>query len=276
MADLSIAGSLGDAFMASLDAPFFAIPIDEAGMTLGSNGRVMSLMVAEGAPDLSASYDVDATFPVFGGNTPSGAPFGVGICLSPSFFNQLLKSIVESGSLSSEITDLDSLALNAASLSLLLPGLEMLPPTTPMKLVLAPELAPLMTGAPGPQGELGELLLPHLRVDVRGTDDTVYASLVVDIRAGLDMEVDEEGSLTMLLAPPLREDVMVTLLHTSVGGNEAIIQSFVPNLVADALPDIAGALGSFPLPSVLGLELSIIETAREGAFFSIYADLLAP
>ncbi len=276
LADLSIAGSLGDAFMASLDAPFFAIPIDEAGMTLGSDGRVMSLMLAEGAPDLSASYHVDATFPVFDGNTPSGAPFGVGICLSPSFFNQLLKSIVEGGSLSSEITDLDSLALNAASLSLLLPGLEMLPPTTPMKLVLAPELAPLMTGAPGPKGELGELLLPHLRVDVRGTDDMVYASLVVDIRAGLDMVVDGEGKLTMVLAPPLPEDVMVMLLHTSVGGNEAIIESFVPNLIADALPDMAGALGSFPLPSLLGLELNIIETARQGAFFSIYADLLAP
>jgi hypothetical protein len=45
-------------------------------------------------------------------------------------------------------------------------------------------------------------------------------------------------------------------------------------LVPELFPTLAGSLGSFPIPTFLGFELSPVEAGKAGDFLAIYADLV--
>ena len=51
------------------------------------------------------------------------------------------------------------------------------------------------------------------------------------------------------------------------------VEALLPHIVGSFLPSLAGGLGSFPLPSFLGLSLEVVEVARNGEMLTIYADL---
>jgi len=52
-----------------------------------------------------------------------------------------------------------------------------------------------------------------------------------------------------------------------------VIQALLGLVIPDLFPDLASSLASFPLPSFLGLDLSLVEISRNGEFMSIFADL---
>ena len=91
-------------------------------------------MPPEGAPVLTGTYDVPGAFPVLPDTTPTaGDPYGIGLAISLSSFNQLLGGMAECGAMSLEITELalfgpDPVPITAGLLTFMVPEFANLDP----------------------------------------------------------------------------------------------------------------------------------------------------
>lgn len=291
LSNVSITGPVGEALGVNLEAPLFDVLEDNAGLTLGSNVRVTSSVGAgpgqcqppAGAPNLLASHHVAESFPSFGGTTPGGVPYHLGIAISTSAFNQLLKAQIECGLLRIELSELSieggqPLPLTAGTLGLLIPELAFLPPETPMRIRLIPTLAPFLTGNAGPGGELGELRVGQYTIELVsvGPNDELSVMLAgaLDFRAGLDMDFDDvTASLVVGIGSVTAQDVDVAIVYNGINTNETTLALTLPSLVAALLPELGSNLGAFPIPSLLGLSLHGVEVSRSGAFYSLFTNL---
>lgn len=291
LADISISGPIGDALQVNFESPLFAVTEDNAGVTLGSDARITSSIGTGpgqctppfGTPDLNASFHVSEPFPTFGALTPGGLPYHLAVAISTSAFNQLLKSQIECGLLRTSLTEADFgtglMPLTAGTLLLFLPTLSGFDPATPMRIDLKPTLAPFMTGNAGPGGELGELVIPQLEIEVH-IDDGMHpgnSGLIIkgtiDAKAGLDLAFDAlTSSLTFTVGTV--GDIQIAFLKNNVGANEANVITVLGFILPDLLPSLGDGLGAFPLPSFFGLSLEGVEVTRTGQFYSLYADLL--
>ena len=279
--DVAIGAPIGQALGVDFESPFFAITEDTAGVTFGSNARITALNRAAGAPNLTASYHVDAQFPTFGASTPVQAlPYDLGLCISTSALNQLLKAEVQSGLLAADITQVNvgggTIPLTAAVLRLFVPEFGALDPELPVTIRVRPTLAPIVTGNPGPNGELAELRISQVLVEVVSAaagGETSYVRIAVDAHAGLDLTFDDSSrGLVFALAPPRATDVTLTLLANPIGVNESRLRAAVPALLARLLPGLGGSLGSFPTPQLLGLQARGVEVSRSGPFICLFLD----
>lgn len=296
LAGVNISGPVGEALNSELDAPLFQVAETNAGITLGSNARfVANIGTGVGqctppaaAPDLAASYHVAQPFPSFGANTPQGVPYDIGLGISSSGFNQLLKSQIECGLLVAEITELDlfgtgtPLPVTAGLLSAFVPQLANFDPTSPARIELAPTIAPLITGAPGPLGELALLKVAQLNmkvfmtvVDAEGIPlELEIADIMLDADIGLDLDFDAgSNSLVFLLAEPDPSFVSAKSIENPLGEDLSSLEALLPFVVSSFLPSLAGGLGSFPVPSFLGLSLDVVEVTKNGEMLTLYADL---
>jgi hypothetical protein len=277
---VEIAGPIGDALGVSLEAPLFDIFMDADGLTFGSDARITATLPDPAAVDLTASYHVDQAFPVFGTLAPNGSPFGLGICISASAFNQLLKAEIESGLLISTISELDlgggPTPVTAGLLASILPAFGVLDPAILLQLDIYPAVAPFVTGEVGPAGELATLHLAHLEVSIVPVADpsVILARVAVDAIVGMDA-VFSSGELTFAITPPTPQDLTFTLLENPLFANEAILNLLIPQLLSLTLADVGDSLGTFPLPDFLGLQLSLVDIDRNGEFISLYLDLNA-
>src|SRR5262249_23031413 len=148
-----------------LDAPFFEAVEDPVGITLGSDAKFTvsvgngpgQCIPPPGAPTFTASYAPASTFPTFGANTPvGGIPYGLGITLNTCAFNQLLPGQTECGLMLSSLTQIDldgaggnpPLNITSSLLSFIIPEFGQLPANTPLRIDIAPTLAPIITGNP--------------------------------------------------------------------------------------------------------------------------------
>ena len=279
LAGISIAGPIGEAIGVSLEAPLFDVVEDPAGITLGSDARITALMPTPGAPDLTASYHVPEAFPALGATTPvAGAPYGLGITISSSAFNQLLKAETESGLLRTSLTEIDigagPLPLTPANLATFLPQLGSMAPDTQLRLDILPTLAPVVTGQTGPLGELADLRMGHVLANLVKTDNNqVLVSVAVDARVGLNLDF-VGGQLNFLVGELQPANLGVTLLVNRIGANDGQLTSLLRYLVPQLFPLLAGSLGSFPIPAFFGMDLSPVEVGKAGDFLAIYADLV--
>jgi hypothetical protein len=284
---IEIAGPIGEGLNVVLDAPLFQVAEDATGITLGSDARVLSqvgspgCMPPAGTPDLDASYHVPEPFPGFGANTPGGVPYDLGIAIATSAFNQLLKAQIECGLLQTDLTEFDvgtgtPLLLTAGLLGLLLPEFRALPPDLPLVARIQPSLAPALTGNAGPLGELTELRMGQLTVDLRDEPSlgtTSYLKLVVDFRVGLDFDF-VGGELLPTISAVDENDVLASVASSWFGTvTPEDIQFAVPILIQGALPILSSSLGSFPIPSFFGFQLAPVEVGLNGEFLAIFADL---
>lgn len=144
LAGISVAGPVGDAVSATLDAPFTRINEKADGIAFQADSRFstnigtgagQSQPVA-GAPTLPATFVVPGSFPTLGATTPAGDPYGLGLVISASSFNQLLGSMAECGSLNPTVTEFSGVPITSSLLSLLVPAFSKLPANTPMKIVV--------------------------------------------------------------------------------------------------------------------------------------------
>lgn len=295
LAGVDISGPVGQALNSELDAPFFQVAETSTGITLGSDARFLTNIGTEqgectppaGAPDLTASYHVSQPFPSFGVTAPSGAAYDIGLGISSSGFNQLLRSMVECGLLIASITEIDlfntgtPLPLTAGLLAAFIPSLGYLDANAPASINIAPTIAPLITGAPGPAGELALLKIAqlNLKVIVTITDPTgdvplEAADLMLDADVGINLSFDSQsGTLVFELAEPDPSYISAKSVANPLNEDLSSVEALMPHIVASFLPELAGGLGSFPLPSFLGVNLDVIEVARNGEMLTIYADL---
>jgi hypothetical protein len=278
---IEIAGPIGDAIGVSLETPLFAVDEDTGGITFGSDSRVLANLPDPDAPDLLASYHIDEPFPVFTSSlAPNGTPYEMAMCISTSSFNQLMRAEIESGLLRMVFAEFDfgtGLApISAGLLSQVVPEFAFLDPAELLRFELRPTLAPVMTGDLGPNGELALLEVSHLVVAILPlVGDKAFVELAVDLQLGLDFSF-AGSSLSVALGALSPSEVQQTILTNRMGTNEITLNILTPLLLGLALPELSSSLGSFPLPSFLGLELGIVDIDRNGEFVSLFFDLSVP
>jgi len=290
LAGISISGTIGQALETQLDAPLFEVAEDPNGITLGSDTRVTSsagtgpgqCQPPKGAPDLAGSFAVSESFQNFPNATPvGGLPYNLGLEISSSAFNQLLKAQVECGLLRAELREFDlgsgPIPLTAGTLALLIPEFASIDPATPLVIKLTPTLSPFLTGNTGPNGEIGEIRVGQYLADVVADTNLPigYLRIAIDFRAGLGMSFD---NATHQLAFSIGEvdpaDVTVAILDNFINTSESPLLLALPTLLSAQLPSIGAGLAGFPLPSFFGLQLQGVEVSRNGSFYALFANLL--
>ena len=294
---VDISGPVGQALNTELDAPFFQVVETNDGITLGSNSRFLTnIGTGPGqcsppvsSPDLAASYHVAQPFPSFATTTPQGSSYDIGLGISSSGFNQLLRSQVECGLLVATISEIDLFGtgtpapLTSGLLGAFIPWVASLGSDHPARIEIAPTLAPLITGAPGPAGELALLKIAQLNlkvwVDVVTTNGVLpveAVDMMLDADVGIDLGFDSgTSSLVFSLAEPPPSAITIKSVENPLGDDLSAVDALLPHVVTSFLPALAGGLGSFPLPSFLGLNMDVVEVTRNGEMLTVYADLAA-
>jgi hypothetical protein len=276
LAGISIAGPIGEALGGVLDAPIAAVEEDTSGATLVADAAFYATTPVPGAPDLPASYTVEETLPSFGALTPvQSLPYGMAFALSTSALNQLLKAQIEGGLLRTDVTEFGGAPLTAGTLSLLIPQLTTFDPAEPVAIRVRPTLAPVFTGAPGPNGELAELKIASLGVEmVFSAINAVFIALQVDLDAGVDLAFTPAG-LEFSIATPQASAIGMTVVQNLVGANEGLLVFAFRQLFPQFAPELENAIEAFPIPSFLGLDLQPVEVARlPGGFLGLFANLV--
>lgn len=296
LAQISIAGSVGDAVNAHLDAPFTQITEGATALDMRSNADFYATVGTNpgdcakvpGAPTLPQTYDVPGTYPTLGNTTPTGAPYGLGMVISSSTFNQLLGAMTECGLLNQDITELDlagtPLPVTSTLLAGLVPQFSTLPANTPMKIRVTPKVAPFLTGGAGPNGESSELKLAGLWIEFietrAGTPggptvDIPWLRLSVSSPLGFELDFDEAaGTLAPTITAGPSSSVQAKVIDNNIGANTASIETLFPALFPTFVSGLSSSFAAFPLPSFLGLNVDVVELARQGSSFVLYANLL--
>ena len=292
LANISIAGPIGDTLQVNLDTPLFDVLEDNAGITLGSDTRFVATPVAgtpapgecaqvPNAPNLAASYHVTEAFPSFGANTPGGSPYNLAISISTSAFNQLLKAQIECGLLQTSLTEIDIggglQPLTAGLLKLFMPTLSGFDSALPMRIDLKPTMAPFLTGNGGPGGEIGEIRIPQLIMEIHIDDGLHPGDTGLIIRGALDMTAGlglsfVNGALTFSVSNVT--GLTIAFLTNNVTANETQLTTVLNFLLPTALPALGDGLGAFPLPEFFGLLLDGVEVSRNGQFYTLFTNLV--
>jgi hypothetical protein len=291
LGEISIAGSVGEAVQAHLDAPFTSIEETASAIDFRADADFYATPGATptdcapvpGAPDLAATYDVPGAYPSLGATTPAGDQYGLGLVISASAFNQLLGAMTECGILNQTVTEFAlgggaPLPITSSLLAAIAPEFgTALPAGTPMYVKVTPTVAPFLTSDAGPNGEPAELMLANLEIDfVQDTaeGEVSWLKLAVDAPLGFALEYDAEaGVLTPTITPPAGTDVTARVVTNKVGADEPSIETVFPNLFPMFVSGVADTFSAFPLPNFLGLDLNVLEVARDGNYFVLYANL---
>ncbi|MFW2389393.1 MAG: hypothetical protein ACN4G0_13720, partial [Polyangiales bacterium] len=185
LAGIDIAGEVGNAVGVTLDAPFHAITTDSTGIVLNADASFVASVgtgpgqcdAPYGTIDLTESFVIPSGPPTFGPTAPGGDPYSLGLSISSSAFNQLFKGMVECGLMQIDVTEVEfsgfTLPLTTNIMALLgVPQFQtVLGVNTPLVIQIRPMMAPFLTGNPGPDGEMVELGLPHLIMEIVDPSD---------------------------------------------------------------------------------------------------------
>ena len=284
---IEITGPIGSGFGVDLSTPVFNVPEDTAGVTIASHSIMSTLNPAPGAPTYAETLVIPSTFPtsqLASGTTPGGLVYDLAISISDSAFNQILASQVESGLLAASITEIalnpgdPPLPLTAGLLSFIFPEFAALPPALPLTLKISPTLAPAVTGNTGAAGEVSELAISHLLIDlVSGPvgSETLHARLATDMLTAFDLTVDPSGAIVPALSEPNPANVGVTLLDNPLCLQESQVQAVIPQLLVPLVPSFSSLLAPIPLPEFFGLQPTPIEISRVGDHAGVFMSVVA-
>jgi hypothetical protein len=167
--------------------------------------------------------------------------------------------------------------ITSTLLSLIVPEFAKLPPNTPLRIDIAPTLAPIVTGNAGPAGELTELKIAQVTMEViEPGPEIVWLRGALDARLGMNLAFLPDGSgLAITLSQPQTSDITIAVVENPLGASESQVETVLPALVSPLIPQLAGALSGFPLPQFFGLTLQGVEVSRTGQFMALYANLAA-
>lgn len=291
LGEISIAGSVGEAIKTNLDAPFTQINETADAIDFRADANFSSTFgtgptdcaPVPGAPDLDATYAVDGTYPSLGATTPGGDPYGLGLVIASTSFNQLLGSMTECGIINQTVTEIDFLGsmvpINSSILAAIVPQFgTKLPPGTPMRIEVVPTVAPFLTDELGPNGETAELNLANLQIKFMenraGVGDINHLTLSVDAPLGFELAYDPVAEvLAPQITAPSAAAVKARVVDNSIGATEPTIEALFPTLFPSFVSALGSSFAAFPLPSFLGLGLEVLEVQRAGNYFVLYANL---
>jgi hypothetical protein len=291
LGEISIAGSVGEAVKANLDAPFTQINETADAIDFRANADFYSTfgtgptdcVAPPGAPNLDATYDLPGAYPNLGATTPSGDPYGLGLVIAGSAFNQLLGSMTECGILNQTVTEISlggpPLPITSSLLAFLAPQFATkLPAGTPMRIEVVPTAAPFLSADAGPNGETAELNLANLHIKFienrAGIGDLTHLTLAVDAPLGFDLAYDPvAGVLAPQITAPPAGLVKARVVDNGIEVGEPAIEALFPTLFPTFVSALGSSFAAFPLPSFLGLGLEVLEVQRAGNYFVLYSNL---
>ncbi|MGH0033773.1 MAG: hypothetical protein ACQGVK_01955 [Myxococcota bacterium] len=282
LAGVSIAGPLGDALGGVVEAEISDVAEDADGLTLVADASIYSTSPLPETPPLTETYALAETFPTFGATTPvGGLPYGTAFAISTTALNQLLAAQIQNGLLRDDITEFAfgggaPVNLTTTVLGLFIPELFGVSPPEELTIEVRPRLAPVFTGQPGPNGELAEMKVGGLGINVvnRASGD-LYLSLEVQVDLGVDMSYGPDG-LAFSIGTVSAADVDVLVTFNLLLSDEASIIAAMEALFPVFAPALQDSLGAFPVPGFLGLELAPVEVTRMGGgYLGLFADLQA-
>lgn len=263
--------------------PFARISEDDEGITFVVDTSVGALpgapcATSQDSPPLAAVYDVPQPLPVLGAATPGGLPFDAGGTVSATVLNQALRGATACGLLQAAFAEIDidgnPVPITAGLLGVFLPAFNQLDPAQPIHVVLRPTLAPVISGTPGPLGELLDLRVSTYLVELLTPGDTSpLMQLALDLRAGLDMQLDPA---TGAVQPRIGNiaDWSAILLANPLGVDPSRIHFFIELL----LPEIDGLnddLEPFDIPAIPGFDLAIVEVSRINPHLGAFLHMMA-
>ena len=137
-------------------------------------------------------------------SSPGGLAYDVAVGASATGFNQLLAGETERGLLNVDITSLNGQPLTLRPLFDLVGAGGLITQDRPVAITLRPEVAPIVTTAPGPGGATGELRFHGYRATIKTTDETntTLLELVLDFRTGVASSSPTPGSASRSPNPP--------------------------------------------------------------------------
>lgn len=287
LAQVSIAGPVGEAVKANLKAPFTQITETGTGIDFRSNADFYTTfgsgpsdcVQVPRAPDFTTSFDVPGVYPTLGGTSPGGHPYGLGLVISSSAFNQLLSSMTECGLLTQDLHSINGVPITPAFLSLLVPQFANIDQSSQVFIRLDPRAAPFISAsANGPNGTSAELRLEELHVDffqiLSGGQEHKLLGLSVEAPLGLDLAYDAQaGTLAPTITPPAAADVNTRVYFNGLNVNPTTTSALFSSLFPSLSSGLTDTFEAFPLPEFLGLKLSVVEVARQGNSFVLYANL---
>lgn len=274
LSKLNIAGDVGNALGLKLDSTVQSASPDPNGIGIGATGVFTASAVAPEAPDLpgSVAYPGDK-LPALPTTTPGGKAFDVAVGASASSFNQLLAGETERGLLNVDVTSIGGQPLTLKALYDLIGAGGLVTQDHPLAISLRPEVAPIVTRNPGPNGALGEMQLSGYRATIRNTDDnSVFLELVLDFHTGVGMVVNN-GGLAFTFDPPAAGNLTATITQNPNNLPDALVQQVFQQLSPQVFASVQDVLPSFPLPQFAGLDLSLVELGRVGSGFVLFANL---
>jgi hypothetical protein len=275
LANVHIAGPIGDALGLALDSNLQTVNNDASGLGFQATASFTADSVAPGAPDLTHTVAWGDTLGPIGTTSPGGQPFDVAVGASARAFNQLLAGETEKGLLNVDVTQLDGQPLTLRSLLDLIGAGGLVTTDYPLVVELRPEVAPIVTTSGGPGGALGEMKMSGYRATVKVNDPanpTTLIQLVIDFRTGVGMVFDGTG-LAFTFDQPADEDFAAAITQNPLNLPPAIVTDVFRELSPRVFAAVGDALPSFPLPQFVGLNLSPVQIARQGTGFVLYANL---
>lgn len=268
----SLSGSLYDVLEVdtTLAAPITGVVHSSFGVTIQLDGKTTLGVPEPGSPSIPF-YRATPVGPVtFGSTSPSGATYGAALAVADDFINQVLASATAAGLLDGDLTSLfpqsgqTPLSLTTDQLAVLFPdcGFDHFPVNTEVKLHAHGTVPPVLVLTPGGPNMARvyidnvdvafEVALPYsstsvvqlMRVSLSGLAD-------VDLTQALD------GTLNATIGS---SSLSITLLQTFPGADFSLINGqtqFLSAVFNFALPQIIGAIGQIPLPSLAAQGLSL-------------------
>ena len=290
LAGIDIAGEVGNAVGVALDAPFHAITTNSNGIVLNADAAFVASVgtgpgqcdAPYGTIDLTESFVIPSAPPTFGPTAPGGDPYSLGLSISSSAFNQLFKGMVECGLMQIDVTEVEfsgfTLPLTTNIMALLgVPQFQtVLGANTPLVIQIRPAMAPFLTGNPGPNGEMVELGLPHLVMEiVDPATGKKWLLLAIDTRFGLDLAFDPvTEQLAPVVSAPAPGDSVARVLSNAIGANESGVENSIVLILPSFFAAFGDAFGSFPLPTFFGLGVEVVEIESAGGLFKLYTNLV--
>jgi hypothetical protein len=202
----------------------------------------------------------DVPYAGYGAPTFAASDGGAEMAISMDFANQAMHAFWAGGFLDMELTDED-LGIEMAAIALVLPGL------TDLTMVSQATLPPLLVPyEDGEEGENIQLQLGDLFVQIYSgepSEETLYMELYISTKAPGSLSTTPTGDeISMSIGDP---EVVVDVVFPAgsspaASGAEGAFELLLPLF----LPEITGAFGDVPIPSMAGFSLSGVSTSMIG------------
>ncbi len=270
----------------SFEAQFSDLEVEEEGVELWLDAQTTADSYDPDTPPHPGSFYEITMTPPLGSHTPGGSPYHLGAVLSGNMLNQMLYIVYRSGMLSFTL-DQETAPLfgftwdmTAGDLELFFPGIsDIAGADAEVVIDLNPLLPPIVDMNPLGKDvqvelQMGEFFL-DLAVVPEAGDPVPALSMVIAVIAPLDVQTNAGGDALKFVigVPTIKLDVIESMFLLP----DALLETFLPGVVALVLPIISAFLDEFPIPTFEGYSLSITELTAVGlndAYLGLYGDLV--